>query len=141
MNTDEEHSTQWLINQAFDNAWVGAHQNGSLSQDITRRDGSSITGLVLGAPKVLIDPQVGNHSLINYVITIQSGTLKLFMSADPKDNSTISYQMDNWSIVFPVNIGLVGVNNAAKIDEIRQKIDKPGDYTIQTLLVDMQSRC
>lgn len=80
-----------------------------------------MTQVVLGAPTILVAPKEGDRSLVYYNVHIKSGTLKLYLSSDQRDNSTCvrfrparlsspanslkNYQMKDWRFVFPVNIG------------------------------------
>jgi len=81
--------TQYLINQGILNVWKTAHADGDQPRNVTRHDGTGMTGIVLDAPKIIIFPKEGNRTLVIYQINIISGSLKLFTSNDGNDMSTI----------------------------------------------------
>jgi hypothetical protein len=78
-----------MINSGIDSLYLHVSGSGDLpnTYDITNRDGTAMKGVELGSPRVIIEAQAGNVSLVTYRIHIKSGTVNFFLTDDSSDNS------------------------------------------------------
>ncbi|KAF7870613.1 hypothetical protein EAF04_004357 [Stromatinia cepivora] len=135
--------TQYMINSGFDAAYTVATSGDDSPQiplDLTDRLGIGLGNITLGSPRCIISTDADNHGMVIYRMHITGGTVSLFESMDKTDKRQIFYHIDDWFFAFSVNLGFQGVDETSeKFQEIRTQMGMPGDYTIQTLLVDMST--
>ncbi|KAK2758179.1 hypothetical protein FQN54_004023 [Arachnomyces sp. PD_36] len=93
---------------------------------------------VFGASRVIVTYAPGNLSSCTFRMLIKSGKLKVFNSTEGE--SVTCYDLREFFLACPVNIGLAGVpENSEDYRRIRGLMNKPGDYTIKQLLVDFST--
>ncbi|KAM0167528.1 hypothetical protein ACHAQE_000422 [Botrytis cinerea] len=135
--------TQYMINSAFDAAYTIATSSDDSPQkplNLMNRGGDGLGNVTLGSPRCIISTDMANHGTVIYRVHITGGTVCLFESLDVTDKRQIFYHIDDWIFAFPVNLALQDVDETdPKFQEIRTQMGMPGDYTIQTLLVDMST--
>ncbi|KAH8802583.1 hypothetical protein F5884DRAFT_738213 [Xylogone sp. PMI_703] len=132
--------TQYLINSGFSNLYL-ANQANNPPEPFTladRGDGQ-LKDCLLDAPAVMVDIVSGSTAKVIYYMKFLQGTCLIYRSTDTKDNSMTNDDMTGWVLAFPVDLKFSDVSDPKKILEIKSKITKPGNYTIQQLLVDMST--
>ena len=95
---------------------------------------------LLGPSRIIIAYAPGDLSSCVFRMTIASWELRIFASNDDGNDTVTCYQLKDFRLACPVNIGLqVTDTNSEDYKRIRAIMNVPGNYTIKQLLVDFQS--
>lgn len=96
--------SQKMINDAFYNMWVIADDDTPLHRfETSTRGGDTIDVEELGAPSVqlqvtTVDPQ------LYFLLPLTSGSMKLYTSSDPTDDTHVDIDIEDWVCAFSVKI-------------------------------------
>lgn len=140
-----QYRTQQMINSGLQaqHDWASSTQGraGKTQNFVLPRSGEQgIYNVVFGAPRILINHDRKTLNSCIYRWTVKSGELRVAPS-DDEDTTMTSFWLDNFCVAIPINMMLRSlVKNDKKYQEIREKMNKPGDYSIHQLLVDFQSK-
>jgi hypothetical protein len=97
---------------------------------------------VFGAPRIMVAYAPSDPKSVIYRSTIESGELRVCATDDDDDDTMTSFKLENMRLAFPVNMKLDGLpEDGDQYKKIREKMNRPGNYSIQQLLVDFQSGC
>ncbi|KAF2109646.1 hypothetical protein BDV96DRAFT_651625 [Lophiotrema nucula] len=128
--------TQQLINDTLSDLYLHIFKTapGTLRFDLTRCDGSGLANAELGPPRVAVGVEVGGINSMMYQITIKSGTLKMWLTQDSKNPSLLCYKVSNWQFAVPAYMIHTDLSKtSSEYNEVRQRMNQPGDYTIHQL--------
>lgn len=102
--------SQNMINNAFENMWLIADEDSLLhSFDVKNRSGEYLKGKIK-APKVTLHVTSLDVQL-HYLLQFDSGSLLLYVSDDPNDNTQKSWDVTGWIFAFPISIGMCSLRD------------------------------
>ncbi|KAL3422841.1 hypothetical protein PVAG01_04588 [Phlyctema vagabunda] len=135
--------TQYMINTGLQSQYDWAYSAGFVKPATiklgNKYGNQGFYNALLGPSRIIVSYAPGDLSSCIYRMTITSGQLQIYTSKSDENENVTSFSLNNFRLACPVNMGLQGLDpNSADYKRIRSLMNKPGNYTIQQLLVDFQ---
>ncbi|KAL1967188.1 hypothetical protein VTN77DRAFT_3479 [Rasamsonia byssochlamydoides] len=131
--------SQAMINDAFKNMWLIADDDSPI-RHFKRKTRSGSIDVTLGQPRVqlqvtTVDPQ------LYFMLSMTSGSLHLYVSDDPEDDSTKDWEIDNWVFAFSVKIAqkILKKSDLGYKDYMSRTGLPEGDFSLAQLHIDSSS--
>ena len=96
--------SQKMINAAFHNMWILADDKSPLRHVNQKNRAQEFIETDLGPPKVQLQVTTDDPELY-YLLKMTKGSLKIYTTNDPNDQTAIEWQIKDWVFAFSVKIG------------------------------------
>ncbi|KAL6901483.1 hypothetical protein GGI43DRAFT_433629 [Trichoderma evansii] len=135
--------TQKVINASFQNMWELAQlddQDSPLKHFEESMRGGDYLKVDIGAPSVQLQTTTSDPMLY-FMLKMTSGSVLLYLSSNPNDDSNINWEINDWTFAFSVKIANKSIDkNSAEYQQFKDRAGLPNwEFSLAQLFLDASS--